>query len=105
MPFVFNRSDIFRPVGTYQKSARTFRTQYLESSKYRIPISTGRLRGKTVTGGFYEYELYRIANPEIYLVKKMLCKKGNKIYVKWLKFDNRTLGYTRIVLYNVLYNI
>ena len=79
MSFVFNRSDIIRPVGTYQKSARTFRTQYLESSKYRIPIS-GRLRGKTVAGEFYEYELYRIANPEVYLVKKMLRKKGNKIY-------------------------
>ena len=38
-------------------------------------------RGKPVAGGFYEYELHRIANSEIYLVEKMLRKKGDKVYV------------------------
>jgi hypothetical protein len=34
------------------------------------------MNGKDILGGFYEME-----------VKKVLKKKGKKIYVKWLGFD------------------
>ncbi|XP_020297411.1 uncharacterized protein LOC109861962 [Pseudomyrmex gracilis] len=33
-------------------------------------------RGHSFAGGFYEYELHRGANPEIYLVEKVFRKKG-----------------------------
>lgn len=42
--------------------------------------------GKQVAGGFYEYELHRVVNPDVYLVEKVLRKKGDK--VKWLGFNN-----------------
>ncbi|XP_011693095.1 PREDICTED: uncharacterized protein LOC105453091 [Wasmannia auropunctata] len=45
-------------------------------------------RGKSIAGGFYEYELHRVANPDVYLVEKVLRKRGNKVYVKWLALDN-----------------
>ncbi|XP_011699124.1 PREDICTED: uncharacterized protein LOC105456627 [Wasmannia auropunctata] len=45
-------------------------------------------RGKPVAGGFYEYELHRVANPNVYLVEKVLRKRGDDVYVKWLGFDN-----------------
>src|SRR5215469_10815540 len=45
-------------------------------------------RGKPVAGGFYEYELHRVANPNVYLVEKVLRKSGDEVYVKWLGFDN-----------------
>ncbi|XP_071653079.1 uncharacterized protein [Temnothorax longispinosus] len=45
-------------------------------------------RGKPVAGGFYEYELHRVANPDVYLVEKVLRKRGDEVYVKWLGFDN-----------------
>ncbi|KYQ51997.1 hypothetical protein ALC60_08893 [Trachymyrmex zeteki] len=45
-------------------------------------------RGKPIVGGFYEYELHRVANPDMYLVEKVLREKGNEVYVKWLGFDN-----------------
>jgi len=35
-----------------------------------------------------EYELHRVANPDVYLVEKVLRKRKNEIYVKWLGFDN-----------------
>ena len=41
-----------------------------------------------IAGGFFVYELHCIANHDIYVVKKMLYKKGDKVYVKWLKYDN-----------------
>ena len=44
-------------------------------------------KGKPVVGGFYEYELNRATHPDVYLVEKVLRKKGNKVYVKWLGFD------------------
>jgi len=28
-------------------------------------------RGKSIVGGFYEYELHRDANPNVYLVEKV----------------------------------
>ncbi|XP_020296362.1 uncharacterized protein LOC109861220 [Pseudomyrmex gracilis] len=39
-------------------------------------------RGQSVAGGFYEYELHRVANPEVYLVE-MYCARN--VYVKWLR--------------------
>ena len=35
--------------------------------------------GKSVAGGFYEYELHRVANLNVYLVEKVLHKKGDKV--------------------------
>ncbi|XP_011859191.1 PREDICTED: uncharacterized protein LOC105556710 [Vollenhovia emeryi] len=39
--------------------------------------------GELVAGTFYEYELHRATNPDVYLVKKVLRRKGDKVYVKW----------------------
>ncbi|XP_011869582.1 PREDICTED: uncharacterized protein LOC105562976 [Vollenhovia emeryi] len=44
-------------------------------------------RGEPVAGAFYEYELHRATNPDVYLVEKVLRRKGDKVYVKWLGFD------------------
>ncbi|XP_020296715.1 uncharacterized protein LOC109861466 [Pseudomyrmex gracilis] len=44
-------------------------------------------RGQSVAGGFYEHELHRVANPDVYLVEKVLRKKDDKVYVKWLGLD------------------
>lgn len=45
-------------------------------------------RGQQIAGGFYEHELQIAKNPDVYLVEKVLRKKGNKVYVKWLGFDS-----------------
>ncbi|KAG5318527.1 YMD3 protein, partial [Pseudoatta argentina] len=39
-------------------------------------------RGKSVAGAFYEYELHRATHPDVYLMEKVLRRKGNKVYVK-----------------------
>ncbi|XP_011878968.1 PREDICTED: uncharacterized protein LOC105568152 [Vollenhovia emeryi] len=43
--------------------------------------------GKPIAGGFYEHELHCVANPDVYLVEKVLRKRGNEVYVKWLGLD------------------
>lgn len=37
-----------------------------------------------ILGLFYEQELQKTKYPNIYLIEKVLRKKGNKLYVKWL---------------------
>ncbi|XP_067216859.1 uncharacterized protein [Linepithema humile] len=44
-------------------------------------------RGDSVTGGFYEYELLKTAQSDVYLVE-VWRRKDDKVFVKWLEFDN-----------------
>ncbi|XP_024894190.1 uncharacterized protein LOC112468984 [Temnothorax curvispinosus] len=44
-------------------------------------------RGKSISGGFYEHELHRATYPDVYLVEKVLRRRGDEVYVKWLGFD------------------
>mgnify|MGYP002775281590 CR=1 FL=1 len=41
-----------------------------------------------IEGGFYQEELQKVKHPDVYLVEKVLRRKGNKVYVKWLGMDN-----------------
>lgn len=40
--------------------------------------------GNQISGGFYEYELQKVKHPNIFLVEKILRRKGTKLFVKWL---------------------
>lgn len=44
--------------------------------------------GQQVLGGFYELELQRVKYPDFHLVEKVLKRKGNMIYVKWLGYPS-----------------
>ena len=39
-------------------------------------------RGEPIAGGFYEHELARVSDPDVYLVEKELRTRGEKVYVK-----------------------
>ena len=41
-----------------------------------------------IAGGFYEKELLNVKYPDVYFVEKVLKKRENQIYVKWLRFDS-----------------
>lgn len=47
------------------------------------------MTGQPIEGGFYEQELQLTKHSDIYLVEKVLRKKGNKVYVKWLGLDKK----------------
>lgn len=42
-----------------------------------------------IQGGFYEEELQKVKYPDVYLVEKVIKKKGNKIFVKWLGLNTK----------------
>ncbi|KAK4873511.1 hypothetical protein RN001_015540 [Aquatica leii] len=45
------------------------------------------IKGDDILGGFYEMELQKVKHPDTYLIERILRKKGTKMYVKWLGFD------------------
>lgn len=45
-------------------------------------------RKQNILGAFYEQELLRSNYPDVYLIEKVLKKKGNKLYVKWLGLNS-----------------
>ena len=44
--------------------------------------------GKTIAGCFYSEEILKTNHPNDYLVEKIIRRKGEQIFVKWLGFDN-----------------
>lgn len=52
-----------------------------------ITYNISDLDNKQIKGAFYEYELQKTQKHEIYLIERILKRKGNKIFVKWLGFD------------------
>lgn len=45
-------------------------------------------QGHIIRGSFYEQELLKAKFPNTYLIQKILRKKGDSLYVKWLGFSN-----------------
>lgn len=46
--------------------------------------------GQEIAGGFYEQEMQSVKYPDVYLVEKVLKRKGDRALVKWLGFDRAT---------------
>lgn len=46
------------------------------------------LNGERIKGCFYEYELLKTKKSDVYLVEKIIRRKGNKVLAKWLGFDD-----------------
>jgi Integrase core domain. len=46
------------------------------------------LHGNKIKGCFYEQELLEAKNPDVYLVEKVLKRKSNKVFVKYLGFGD-----------------
>lgn len=60
------------------------KVQYTDPITYLLKDS----QDHDIKGCFYTEELLKVKHPDVYLVEKVLKKKGNMIFVKWLGFDN-----------------
>lgn len=69
-----------------------YTTELFEIDKINITNPTTYLlkdlHSNPIKGCFYEAELQKTHQPDVYFVEKVLKKKGRKVYVKWLGFDN-----------------
>ena len=46
------------------------------------------IQGNLISGGFYEQELQKTFFPNDYLIERVIKRRGNKLFVKWLGFNN-----------------
>lgn len=46
------------------------------------------LQGTVISGKFYEPELQKVKYKDVYLVEKVVRKRGDKLLIKWLGFDD-----------------
>lgn len=58
-------------------------------------ILMDRENQEEIKGGFYEEELQLTRYPDTYLVEKILRRRGNMAFVKWLGFDSRYNSWVR----------
>lgn len=45
--------------------------------------------GDDIAGCFYEEEMQMVKNPDVFLIEKIVRRKNNKVFVKWLGFDEK----------------
>ena len=45
-------------------------------------------QNNVIKGDFYEQELLKVEYPDLYLIEKVLKRRKNQVYVKYLGFDN-----------------
>ena len=59
---------------------------------YPVTYELKDYQNKPIKGSFYKEELLK--NPDVYLIEKILKRRGNQIYVKWLGFDKKHNSWT-----------
>lgn len=68
-------------------------TEIFEISKIQFTNPTTYLlvdwEGNEIKGGVYAEEMQLAKYPDVYLVEKILRKKKDQVYVKWLGFDSQ----------------
>lgn len=63
---------------------KVFKVQRTRPITYKIKD----YKNNELNGCFYEFELLKVKHHDVYLVEKILRRRGDKIYVKWLGFDS-----------------
>lgn len=60
--------------------------------KYTNPVSylLEDMHGQAIHGSFYNQEMLRAKYPDVYLIEKILRRKNNRIYVKWLGIPEKS---------------
>lgn len=64
---------------------------FVEKIEKTVPV-TYKIKdgsGQQIEGGFYEPELLKTKYTDVYLVEKIIRRRGKHIYVKWLGFDSK----------------
>lgn len=71
---------------------RNWSTEIFRVSKIlpTIPVTylLTDLNDEPIRGCFYEEEIQKTNNNGVYLIEKTIRRKGNKLFVKWLGFDD-----------------
>lgn len=78
--------SVFKKSYTPNWSTEVFKVRKILPTSPRM-YSLVDEQGNNIKGGFYETELQKVKYPDVYLVEKVLKRRGNMIFVKWLGMD------------------
>ena len=76
--------------GTFEKgytpnwSTEIFKIRMIQNTNPITYLIEDTIRGQPILGAFYVQELQKTKNPNLYLVEKVLKRKGDRVLVKWL---------------------
>lgn len=79
---------IFEKSYTPNWTTEIFRIRKVQRNTDPITYLLKDYQDKEINGTVYPEELQLVQHPDLYLVEKILRKRGNQVYVKWLGFDN-----------------
>ena len=61
----------------------------VDKVKKTLPVTYTLIdsKGELIQGSFYEQELQKVKHPNVFLIEKVLQRKGNQVLVSWLGFS------------------
>lgn len=80
--------------GVFDKKYQpNFSTEVFRVQKVRLTNPPTYLlndeKNQNILGGFYKEQLQKVKYPDVFLVEKVIRRKGDKMFVKWLGFDDK----------------
>lgn len=68
-------------------------TEIFQVTKVQLTNPTTYLlkdeNNRNVLGAFYQEQLSKVKYPDVFLVEKVLKRRGNKVFVKWIGFSDK----------------
>uniref|UniRef100_A0ABD2WNZ7 Integrase catalytic domain-containing protein n=1 Tax=Trichogramma kaykai TaxID=54128 RepID=A0ABD2WNZ7_9HYME len=83
---VFKLKNVFEKGYTLNWSAEIFTITRVVPTQ-PVTYHLKDYKDQPIAGGFYEHEIAKVKHPDIYLIEKVLKRRKNQMYVKWLGFD------------------
>lgn len=80
--------NIFEKGYTPNWTTEIFRVKKILPTK-PITYHLSDLNDSEIRGCFYEHELQKTQNKDIYLIERIVRRRGNKFFVKWLGFSDK----------------
>lgn len=79
---------VFEKAYTPNWTTEIFKIRKVQKNTDPITYLLSDYQGNEINGSVYEHELLLVKHPDLYLVEKILRRKGKQAYVKWLGFDS-----------------
>lgn len=79
---------VFEKAYTPNWTTEIFKIRKIQHNTDPITYLIADYQGNEIKGSVYEHELSPVKHPDLYLVEKVIRKRGNQVYVKWLGFDS-----------------
>lgn len=79
---------VFEKAYTPNWTTEIFKIRKVQKNTDPVTYLLADYQGNEISGSVYEHELLLVKHPDLYLVEKILRRKGNQAYVKWLGFDS-----------------